>query len=153
MFFQFSCIQILIYCMHNIFLVLSNRRCVRFSPLIYAQIRHPSTSAGARIGNLVTVVTRRGKPPETQKEKKQSFGPTEYKKTLQILLNFEKSRSWMFWVCVGSSHQHKVKGKHHGMEVIICQICMCALGWNAGSTWFRITSLYASPDHKIELPS
>ncbi len=59
----------------------------------------------------------------------------------------------MFWVCVGSSHQHKGKGKRHGMEVIICQICMCALGWNAGSTWFRITSLYASPDHKIELPS
>ena len=32
----------------------------------------------------------------------------------------------------GSSHQSKGKGKHHGIEVIICQICMCALGWNAG---------------------
>ena len=37
----------------------------------------------------------------------------------------------------GSSHQNKGKGKHHGMEVIICQICMCALGWNAG----------CAPDH------
>ncbi len=59
--------------MHNIFLVLSNGRYVRFSPLIHAQIRHPSTRAGARIGNLVTVVTRRGKPPETQKEKNNLF--------------------------------------------------------------------------------
>ena len=31
-----------------------------------------------------------------------------------------------------SYNSHKGRGKHHsGIEVVICQLCMCALGWNA----------------------